>query len=266
VSDMTVEGIKPATEMMQYLANKAREFAQMLPGAKELSQREKDEQAAYKQGGKKEEGGGVKSGFEVGQNTSKMRTGITPADIEKQAITQEKAVQEQVKKSADKLTAAGVTELDKFKKMLADLIRPIPGDNQRRTNTPAVTPPAPAPAPAPADTPRPPIIQSFSGPEGAQEGLRIDRGYVNIASAENITFPQMPTAYQSSLDPDMMSKLSALATATGNTAPEQQSTTQRADSDLIASNAILAAKMDDLIDLMRKGVGYQRKISMSASA
>jgi hypothetical protein len=76
----------------------------------------------------------------------------------------------------------------------------------------------------------------------------------------------MPTAYQSSLDPDMMSKLSALSTATGNTSSEQQSTTQRADSELIASNALVSQKLDDLIDLMRKGVGYQRKISMSASA
>ena len=278
VSDMTVEGIKPATEMMQYLANKAREFAQMLPGAKELSQRQKDEQAAYKQQGKPEEGGGVKSGFNVGQNTSKMRTGITPATIEEAAIAQEKAVQDQLKKSKEKVEALGGEVVTAFKEMLAKLIRPTP-DNQPQNNQQSLSAEERRRAAAdalrrqqqqqtnqPADTTRPPRPRSFSGPEGAQGGLTIDRGYVNIASAENITFPQMPTAYQSSLDPDMMSKLSALSTATGNTSSEQQSTTQRADSELIASNALVSQKLDDLIDLMRKGVGYQRKISMSASA
>lgn len=51
-----------------------------------------------------------------------------------------------------------------------------------------------------------------------------------------------------------------------NTTLEKESTTRRADPDLIASNMLVSEKLDDLIDIMRRGVGYQRKISMSASA
>ena len=274
VSDMTVEGIKPATEMMQFLADKAREFAKMLPGAKEISKKQQEEQAAYKD----PITGEVKSGGSVGQPNAKMRTGITPAAIEAEAQKQTGKVKEQVEKSKALIQAAGQDQVDKLINLLGKLIRPDNRQNaQQQTDQQSLEEQRRAAEERrrqqqqqqdniPPNNDRPPRLRGFSAPDDSQGGLSINRGYVNIASAENITFPQMPTAYQSSLDPDMMSKLSTLATAKDNTVPEQQSIIQRADPELIASNVLMSQKLDDLIDLMRKGVGYQRKISMSASA
>ena len=75
----------------------------------------------------------------------------------------------------------------------------------------------------------------------------------------------MSTAYRSSLDPEIMSRFAGQP-ATGDASVEKESTAQRTDAELIASNVLVSQKLDDLIDIMRKGVGYQRKISMSASA
>jgi hypothetical protein len=92
----------------------------------------------------------------------------------------------------------------------------------------------------------------------------ISQGFINVNSANNIRFPEMPTSYKSSLDPDMMSKVAGLSTVR-ETKPEPVSMTPR-DSELIASNALVSQKLDDLIDIMRRGVGYQRKISQVANA
>ena len=132
----------------------------------------------------------------------------------------------------------------------------------------AVTPAAPAVSPAPAGGP--PSGTQRQVPGGTSSvptsgALSIARGFINIESAENIRFPEMSTAYRSSLDPEMMSRFAGQP-ATDNASVEKESTAQRADAELIASNVLVSQKLDDLIDIMRKGVGYQRKISMSASA
>ena len=62
----------------------------------------------------------------------------------------------------------------------------------------------------------------------------------------------------------MMSRFAGLPTVR-ETKPEPVSATPR-DSELIASNALVAQKLDDLIDIMRRGVTYQRKISQVATA
>jgi hypothetical protein len=74
----------------------------------------------------------------------------------------------------------------------------------------------------------------------------------------------MTTAYRTSLDPDMMSRVAGIPNSR-ETTTESASTTVR-DSDLIASNVLVSQKLDDLIDVMRRGVGYQRKISNQAYA
>jgi hypothetical protein len=86
----------------------------------------------------------------------------------------------------------------------------------------------------------------------------VNRGYVNIASAENIGFPQMPTSFRSSLDPDMMSQIITAGFSTARETTTESTTTQR-DSELIAANVVVSQKLDDLIEIMRKGVGIQDK-------
>lgn len=86
----------------------------------------------------------------------------------------------------------------------------------------------------------------------------VDRGYVNIASAENIGFPQMPTSFRSSLDPDMMSQIITAGFSTARETTTESTTTLR-DSELIAANVVVSQKLDDLIEIMRRGVGIQDK-------
>ena len=75
----------------------------------------------------------------------------------------------------------------------------------------------------------------------------------------------MPTSYKSSLDTDIMSSKFAGLPTPREEKTETVSATPR-DSELIASNALVAQKLDDLIDIMRRGVTYQRKISQVATA
>jgi len=86
----------------------------------------------------------------------------------------------------------------------------------------------------------------------------VNRGYVNIASVDNIGFPQMPTSFQSSLDPDMMSQI-ITARLTAEFQTKTESTTTPRDSELIAANVLVSQKLDDLIEIMRRGVGIQDK-------
>jgi hypothetical protein len=86
----------------------------------------------------------------------------------------------------------------------------------------------------------------------------VNRGTVNIASAENIGFPQMPTSFRSSLDPDMMSQIITAGFSTARETTKESTTTLR-DSELIAANVVVSQKLDDLIEIMRRGVGIQDK-------
>jgi len=86
----------------------------------------------------------------------------------------------------------------------------------------------------------------------------VNRGTVNIASVENIGFPQMPTSFRSSLDPDMMSQIITAGFSTARETKTESTTTPR-DSELIASNVVVSQKLDDLIEIMRRGVGIQDK-------
>jgi hypothetical protein len=101
-----------------------------------------------------------------------------------------------------------------------------------------------------------PTIETFTA--------NISQGFINVNSANNIRFPEMPTSYKSSLDTDIRSKFAGLPTPR-EAKTEPVSATPR-DSELIASNALVAQKLDDLIDIMRRGVTYQRKISQVATA
>jgi hypothetical protein len=137
----------------------------------------------------------------------------------------------------------------------------------------------PEPPAAPVLTPRqrnfvepePPVVAPERREPGA--GVRptietftanISQGFINVNSANNIRFPEMPTSYKSSLDTDIRSKFAGLPTPR-EAKTETVSATPR-DSELIASNALVAQKLDDLIDIMRRGVTYQRKISQVATA
>jgi len=152
--------------------------------------------------------------------------------------------------------------------------RTVPNGNVPAPAAPAgerTVPNGNVPATRPFQGSEPPMIapekrESGAGARPTIETLtaNISQGFINVNSANNIRFPEMPTSYKSSLDPDMMSKVAGLP-APRDTKPEPVSMTPR-DSELIASNMLVSQKLDDLIDIMRRGVGYQRKISQVATS
>ena len=254
LSDMSTKGIVPATQAMGVLAGKVTAFTDILPYTRERTAVQKNQQS-----------GGLITGPDFDKNLP--FPGMKSSQIEDIAQKEVKNFIVELGKSFEKATAAagkiGVDAETYIKNILQGRLQP------------AVTPPAAAVTPAaPAVTPAPrtgpPSGTQRQVPGGTSSvptsgALSIARGFINIESAENIRFPEMSTAYRSSLDPEMMSRFAGQP-ATGDASVEKESTAQRTDAELIASNVLVSQKLDDLIDIMRKGVGYQRKISMSASA
>ena len=254
LSDMSTKGIVPATQAMGVLAGKVTAFTDILPYTRERTAVQKNQQS-----------GGLITGPDFDRNLP--FPGMKSSQIEDISQKEVKKFIVELGKSFEKATAAagkiGVDAETYIKNILQGRLQPAV--------TPAaaaVTPAAPAVSPAPAGGP--PSGTQRQVPGGTSSvptsgALSIARGFINIESAENIRFPEMSTAYRSSLDPEMMSRFAGQP-ATDNASVEKESTAQRADAELIASNVLVSQKLDDLIDIMRKGVGYQRKISMSASA
>jgi hypothetical protein len=99
----------------------------------------------------------------------------------------------------------------------------------------------------------------------------ISQGYINVNSATNIKFPEMNTRYSPTVkndaatelknSEDVETQLTDIRAKFAGTGPEKNS-----NEDLLASNALVAAKMDELISLMRTSNGYQYKISMQTYA
>jgi hypothetical protein len=87
----------------------------------------------------------------------------------------------------------------------------------------------------------------------------ISQGIINVASAENVRFPTIRTGYSS--------KINATGTDLQTTeeiskAFENFNVDNVPNSAVVASNTVLAGKMDDLIELMRGSKGYLENISM----
>jgi len=90
----------------------------------------------------------------------------------------------------------------------------------------------------------------------------ISSGVINLASLDNVRFPAMPTRYNSSMDTDA----SKIVAAENEKTKTVKSTSDNSNDDLIASNAMMIAKMDEFISLMRTSNGYQQKISQQTYA
>jgi hypothetical protein len=238
-------------------------------------------------------------GSEVGAKPTAERPtlpgGMTKADIEEsarkksgelsKAIDETKAALDQQMLTMTDDAKAGVTKLKDWINQIntAPTVTPpaattttTPAAPAATTTTPAPAAPAPQGGLPPRETrrfvePEPPVVAPERREPGAGArpsietfSANISQGFINVNSANNIRFPEMPTSYKSSLDTDMMSRFAGLPTVR-EAKTEPVSATPR-DSELIASNALVSQKLDDLIDIMRRGVTYQRKISQVATA
>jgi hypothetical protein len=282
LTDMSVKGILPATFFMTVLADKVRGVTEILPGTRPRSAAEINQQAGGGLGqpgydrtlrfpGKSREeveraaqtGPGSVADFvkEVEKSLSKAQAGATSIGEEGVRIIKDMLRQMSPSQSDRDAAAARDAAADAEARNRARIDRATPGAAERPRTVPGAEE-QPQVAPAGGR----PVPGSLSSLSTSSEVLAatVNRGYVNIASVENIGFPQMPTSFRTSLDPDMMSKVAGVATSR-ETKTEPVSATPR-DAELIASNVLVSQKLDDLIDIMRKGVGYQRKISQVANA
>lgn len=279
-------GVLPAIHFLGQLAEIARNVTSSLPGAKPLTT-EQQQRQGY--------------GPQVGQTGTSGRTSGAVESAAKDAVNKNiqeydarmKKLDEQIKDLEDKKAAiTGTTDDDKkdrakiqkelddigtVKSIMSDFLakmRPAPPPQDDRDMRPVVVPdPRPSTSalpssevlsppqppngpPVPVMTPRPaspsstgalPVINprpaspSITGALPSSEVLaaNISRGIINIASADMLTLMKEPSK-------------------TAESVPVKTQT----DYDVIASNAMLAGKMDELIGLMRTSGGYLQKISL----
>ena len=270
LSDMSKEGIVPVTGMMIELAKKGRALTDILPGSR--YEEEKDKPIRTDRGG----GGNVgiprnSPGFppDVARN---LPGGVADETIKQAAKEQGAALTTKVKDALSKLGDTVTDEvIDTMKEYLKGITTarpppaaaPAPAYNAAKDSQAANVAPAAAPAAAPPAGPRgfsePTSSTSRAG--GTNLLANISQGVINIASANNIRFPNMSTRYNQNMSADT-SKINRGSEKTSAETTTETTTNQ----DVVASNALLAAKMDDLIGLMRTSNGYQQKISQQVYA
>jgi hypothetical protein len=294
LSDMGSKGIVPVTELMITLAKKGRDVTDLLPGTR--AEEEKNKPIRTQQAG----------GTQVGVPLTDPRLAQIPladrktlpkgtgdAEILKAAQEQTKAFTAEIQKSLTKIgdAAAGTID-DAIKTYIKGLStgRNTPPSNdadaaaaaeraraaeiererrRRDANPPplSLAPQNPAQSqftalgpqsrnPAPAQST---ALGSITTP---QLLANISSGVINLASLDNVRFPAMPTRYNSSMDTDA----SKIVAAENEKTKTVKSTSDNSNDDLIASNAMMIAKMDEFISLMRTSNGYQQKISQQTYA
>jgi len=275
LTDMSTKGILPVTFFMTVLADKFRAVTEILPGTRPRTAAEINQQA----------GGGLRDGKPLPGYDGTLRfPGMNRDTVERAAQTGPGSVAEfvqEVEKSLGKAQEGATRIGEEGVRVIKDLLRQMsPSQRDRdaatvqdaaadaeararaardRAEDRPQTPPGADPAPVTSPNNRivPGGLSSLSTTSDVLAAT-VNRGYVNIASVDNIGFPQMPTSFQSSLDPDMMSQI-ITARLTAEFQTKTESTTTPRDSELIASNGLVTQKLDDLIEIMRRGVGIQDK-------
>jgi hypothetical protein len=256
LTDMSNKGILPATYFMGVLAGKIRDVTEILPGTRPRSAAEINQQA----------GGGL---GRPGYDQNLRFPGLSSSEIERAAQTGPGSVRdfvEEVEKSLNKAQLGATRIGEEGVRMIKDMLRDFSSgqrdsdadaESRRNTRDRAVPGADSVPVTPPRDRTVPGSLSSLSTTSDVLAAT-VTRGYVNIASVDNIGFPQMSTSYRSSLDPDMMGQIITARLSAARETKTESTTTPR-DSELIASNVLMSQKLDDLIDIMRRGVGIQDK-------
>jgi len=260
-------GVLPAIHFLGQLAETARNVTSSLPGAKPRTT-EQQQRQGY--------------GPQVGQTGT---SGATAADVQsaaKNAVNKNieeydarmKKLDEQLKELRDRRDAVRNTgpedaaERAAIDKEITDIgtVRSIMSDFLAKMRP--ATPP-----PQPPNGPQRPVIVPDSRPAGPSRtgalpssevlAANISRGIINIASitgalpSSEVLAANISRGIINIASADMLT----LMKEPGKTSESVPVKTQ-ADSDVIASNTMLAGKMDQLITLMRTSGGYLQKISL----
>ena len=268
-------GIMPAIHFLGQLAETARDAADTLPGAKKRTPEQQQRQGYGPQVGTTGTSGATAADIrKAASDTVKtardnyeakiaeVTQQIKDLEAKKAAITETAGMTEDEKRNAQATRAKIQKELDDIGVIKTNMAKFLENWNNGTRPTPPPQPLAPVVNPGPDPNQR----QSTGAlPSSDVLTANIGRGIINVASAENVRFPGMQTNY----NPSMSASGGDLRTA------EQDDTKQAMrkafegftsnnvpNSDVIASNAILAGKMDELIGLMRTSGGYLQKISI----
>ena len=245
LTDMLNKGVVPVTIMMMNLAAGVRNFADALPGAEKRSLRQETEQGS----GPAVEGG---PGSRIGRPEYMPPVGPggkALGDVQTEGRASANRLADMIQEAQDKLQAQADAATGSLKDMLLERLRAL--ENFRNSTEP---PPPPAP---PAPPLLPPNVSMLSPSQVF--AANISQGIINVASAENVRFPTIRTGYSS--------KINATGTDLQTTeeiskAFENFNVDNVPNSAVVASNTVLAGKMDDLIELMRGSKGYLENISM----
>ena len=248
LTDMLNKGVVPVTIMMENLAIGVRTFADTLPGAEKRSLRQETEQGA----GRAVEGG---PGSRIGrpEYMPPVGPGGKPFDeVMQEGRDQAGALANLIQEAQNKLQAQADAATGSLKDMLLERIKALKNWNSNIEPPPAVSTDRPVIPPA--------VTGNISTLSPSQIfSANISQGIINVASADNIRFPTIRTGYSS--------KINATGTDLQTTeeiakAFENFNADNVPNSAVIASNTVLAGKMDDLIEIMRGSKGYLENISM----
>ena len=253
LSDMGAKGIVPVTELMITLAKEGRKLTDVLPGSR--AEQEKNKPIRTEQAGGRQVGKPLDQMTEAERKTAPG--GMSSETVKREAIEQAKAFEEEIRKSLDKIGNAAVgTVMDLAKTYIKGLSTPrnqAPADN------------AAAAAAAERERAARDAIrqeQERRRRDATPVPLSLSSGVVNLASADSIKFPEMSTRYNTNIDTDT-SKFGSIKEMREFAGTPAEKTSNQ---EVVTSNAVVAAKMDELIGLMRTSVGYQQKISQQVYA
>lgn len=106
------------------------------------------------------------------------------------------------------------------------------------------------------------------GPQNQNRQMNFENNLDELSSTRNRAYPSVASMrYKEGVNPDLSQQLSGTDEDAKRAMTKFAGLPEKTNNEeLIASNAMVASKMDDLIDLMRKSVGYQEKISNQAYA
>jgi len=227
-----------------------RNFADALPGAEKRSLRQETEQGS----GPAVEGG---PGSRIGRPEYMPPVGPggkALGDVQTEGRVGANRLADMIQEAQNKLQAQADAATGSVKDMLLERIKalknwnsniepPPPASTDRQVLPPAVTGNISALSPS----------QVFSA--------NISQGIINVASADNIRFPTIRTGYSSKMDVSVDAIISQ-ATEEMAKSIDNFNTDNVPNSAVVASNTVLAGKMDDLIEIMRGSKGYLENISM----
>ena len=269
-------GVLPAIHFLGQLAETARNVTSSLPGAKPLTTEQQQRQGYGPQVGLTGTSGRTSGAVESAAKDA------TNKNIEEYDARMKK-LDEQIKDLKAKRDATDDQKArDKIQKELDDIgtVKSIMSDFLSKMR------PATPPPPPPSNGPLPPVVvpaprpSTSALPSPAVLAANISRGIINIASADRTPGPvinprpappSITGALPSSevLAANISRGIINIASADILTLMKEPSKTAesvpvktQSDSDVIASNTMLAGKMDELIGLMRTSGGYLQKISV----